>query len=203
MLADRESQPLMIAGVAFDLYAGLFTPSEVASFCGVKRPVIDTMATRGLIVASRRERLTHRPLFSFRDVFKVRMMRSLAPVGVGLGDSSSMADEAKTKKMPESEAMMDDLAQIADAPATKGEWMWAMARSIERGKPLLIYAYTTRAQKKWQFDMHIESAGVDRPTEPPCFGWETAHVYVPVGNIFIAVYIECKKSLGLTMDRGT
>ena len=74
----------MIAGVAFDLYAGLFTPSKVADLSGVKRPVIDTMGTRDFIGPTRRERATERPLFSFRDVVKVRIMRSLAPLGMGL-----------------------------------------------------------------------------------------------------------------------
>jgi hypothetical protein len=81
--------------------------------------------------------------------------------------------------------------------------MWAMARSIERGKPFYIYAYATRSDQKWQFDMHIENPGAERPNELPCFGWKVPHIFVPVGEIFIAVYNDCKKLLGLTMgERG-
>ena len=192
----------MIAGVAFDLYAGLFTPSKVADLSGVKRPVIDTMGTRDFIGPTRRERATERPLFSFRDVVKVRIMRSLAPLGMGLKESSLMTDVFKKRKMTESEAAMDamaELADVADIPAYGGEWMWAMARSIERGKPFYIYAYAARTKNKWQFDMHIENPGVKSPTEPPCFGWTHPNLFVPVGEIFIATYKDCKKVLGITM----
>jgi hypothetical protein len=188
----------MIAGVAFNLYAGLFTPTKVANFCDVKRPVIDTMSTRGFIGPTRRERATDRPLFSFRDVVKVRMMRVLAPLGVGLKESSLMVDKVKKRKITESEAAMAELADIADTPAMRGEWMWAMARSVERGKPFYIYAYVARFDGKWQFDMHIEDSGVETPNEPPRFGRKVAHIFVPVSEIFIAVYEDCKKVLGIT-----
>jgi hypothetical protein len=46
----------MISGVAFDLYRPLFPPSRVAELCGVKRPVVDTMSTRGFIAPEGRER---------------------------------------------------------------------------------------------------------------------------------------------------
>jgi len=51
----------------------------------------------------------------------------------------------------------------------------------------------------WQFDMHVENFGTEKPSEPPCFGWKVPHIYVPVGEIFIAVYNDCKELLGLTM----
>jgi len=192
----------MIAGVAFNLYAGLFTPTKLANVCGVKRPVIDTMSTRSLIVPSQRERATERPLFSFRDAVYIRIMRVLTPLGMGLKESSLMGDVFKKRKMTKSEAAMDAMAEaadIADTPATKGEWMWAMARSVERGKPFYIYAYAARTKNKWQFDMHIENPGTVRPSEQPCFGWKVPHIYVPVGEIFIATYNDCKKALGITM----
>ena len=210
----------MIGGIGFDIYAGQFSSTELAVLCGVKRPVVDTMGTRGFIGPTRREQSAGprqqskakgsrpkspkgRPLFSFRDAVMVRMMRVLSPLGVGLSVSSFMADQAKERKITESEAAMDsmaELADVADTPATKGEWMWAMARSIERGKPFYIYAYATRFDDEWQFDMHIENPGVEKPDEPPCFGWNVPHIYVPVGEIFIAVYNDCKKLLGITME---
>jgi hypothetical protein len=210
----------MIAGVAFDLYRPLFTAAKLADLCGVKRPVIDTMATRGFIRASgrepaatprrqsatkgtRRRASKGRPLFSARDVFKVRLMRSLAaqldmafPESVVMAVWAERTGAAEQKKIAEYEA---SISELADAPAYEGEWMWAMARSIERGKPFYIYAYATRSDQKWQFDMHIENPGAERPNEPPCFGWKVPHIFVPVSEIFLVTYADCKKLLGLTM----
>jgi hypothetical protein len=71
--------------------------------------------------------------------------------------------------------------------------MWATARSVEQGEPLYIYAYATRSEQKWLFDMHIINPG-----EPPSFGWDVPHLYVPMSAIFIAVYTDCKKLLGIS-----
>jgi hypothetical protein len=89
------------------------------------------------------------------------------------------------------------LRQPRLAAATKGEWMWAMARSIEMASPLYIYAFVAPIKNKWQFDMHIENAGVESPSEPPCFGWDAPLIFVPVSEIFISVYNDCKKMLGI------
>ncbi len=190
----------MTTGVPFNLYMGLFTPSKVADLCSVKRPVIDTMYTRRFITPTQRERTTERPLFSFRDVFKVRLMRVLAPLGMGLKESSLMANELKKRKITKSDAAMNaiaELANVADIPSREGEWMWAMARSVERGKPFYIYAYAAPTNNKWRFEMYIENPGVESPSQPPCLGWNVPHIYVPVSEIFIAVYEDCKKMLGL------
>ena len=218
----------MIAGVSFHLYRPLFTAGKLADLCGVKRPVIDTMATRGFIRASgrepaatpRRQSATKgrrppaskgRPLFSARDVFKVRLIRVLAAqAGLELGYSAFMGDKAKDWTITESElaqlvAVAESAevtaiaaAEIADRPATQGEWMWAMARSIERGKPFYIYGYATRREDEWVFDMHIENPGIASPSEPPCFGWQVPHIFVPVGEIFVAAYNDCKRTLGIS-----
>ena len=100
------------------------------------------------------------------------------------------------KKLTDYEA---SVSKLADAFAYGGEWMWGMARSIERGKPFFIYAYATRSGGKWRFDMHIETKNTGKPNEP-CFGWDVPHIYVPVGKIFSVVYDDCKKLLGITTD---
>ena len=66
--------------------------------------------------------------------------------------------------------------------------------------PFFIYAYVTRRKGEWQFDMHVENPGTEKPSEPPCFGWRLPHIYVPVGEIFIAIYNDCKKLLGISME---
>jgi hypothetical protein len=193
----------MIAGAAFDLYVGQFTTGEVAQVCGVSRPVIDMWGTRGFIEPTRRERpiagrlasttkerrsrtSKGKPLFSTRDMFKARLLQVLAAqLGIALSDSVLVAREA--------EKALIDAAQIADSVARSGEWMWATARSVEQGESLYIYAYATRSEQKWLFDMHIINPG-----EPPSFGWDVPHMYVPMSAIFIAVYTDCKKFLGIS-----
>jgi hypothetical protein len=142
-------------------------------------------------------------------VFKVRLMRSLAAqLDLAFTESVEMAgwagetDKGQQKKIAEYEASM---SKLADAPAYEGEWMWFLARTLEAGKPAHIYAYANRSDGKWQFDMHIENPGLQTtlahrasPSEPPCFGWQVPNIFVPVGEIFIAVYNDCKKLLGLT-----
>jgi len=193
----------MIAVAAFDLYVGQFTTGEVAQVCGVSRPVIDMWGTRGFIEPTRRERpiagrlasttkerrsrtSKGKPLFSARDMFKARLLQVLAAqLGIALSDSVLVARKA--------EKALIDAAQIADSVARSGEWMWATARSVEQREPLYIYAYATRSEQKWLFDMHIINPG-----EPPSFGWDVPHLYAPMSAIFIAVYTDCKKLLGIS-----
>jgi hypothetical protein len=203
MVLDENKSSPMIAGAAFDLYVGQFTTGEVAQVCGVSRPVIDMWGTRGFIEPSRRERpiagrpasttkgrrtrtSKGKPLFSARDMFKARLMQVLAAqLGIALSDSVLVARKA--------EKALIDAARIADSIARSGEWMWATARSVEQGKPLYIYAYATQSEQKWLFDMHIINPG-----EPPSFGLDVPHLYVPMSAIFITVYTNCKKLLGIS-----
>jgi hypothetical protein len=201
----------MIGGVAFDLYVGQFTAGEVAEVCGVSRPVVDMWGVRGFLSPTRREQTTRpgrprkkagkpkaskgRPLFSARDIFKARLMRVLAlQLGLGLNDSVLVAAAAEKEKIDESNnrSVVKDAAGIAEKLADL-EWQWAVARSIERGQPMFIYAYTTREGEAWRLDMHV-----GRQIEPPSFGWDVPYIYIPVSEIFAFVYAESKKLLGLS-----
>ncbi len=202
----------MIAGAAFDLYAAQFGTGDVAHVCGVSRAVIDMWVNRGFIGPTRRTRSATerpratkrgrstvskgRPLFSVRDVFKARLMRVLAmQVGAGLAEWEEIAEQVRNRKIKDSEraiGALAELAEISDTPAMTGEWMWAVARSIERGKPLNIYAYASRSGEEWLFDMHFVNRG-----EPPCFGENVPHVFIPVSDVFAYVYTKCKKILSI------
>lgn len=208
----------MIAGAAFDLDAAQFGIGDVADVCGVSRAVIDMWGNRGFIGPSRRARSISptkrgksvlskgRPLFSARDLFEARLIRVLAlRVGLTLGESEDVSEKARKFKIPYVEPAIDALAELADAlaalsepsdpPAMRGEWMWAVARSIERGKRFYVYAYATRSDDQWLFDMHFV-----KPAEPPCFGSDKPHIFVPVSDVFEFVYSECKKLLGIAID---
>lgn len=195
----------MFARVPFDLGAGQLTATDVARLVGVQRPVIDTMLTRGQIAPTRRgtsgrRKSKGRPLLSFEDALQLSLMRTVSTLGIPMSKSSEALAPINMKfKGPK--AAIDLMAKMSEVARSPG-WTWAIARSIERGKPFFIYAYATRAKDKWQFDMHVENPGVDKPNEPPCFGWDIPHIYVPVGKIFSAVYNDCKKLLGITTDEG-
>lgn len=174
----------MIAGSYFHLYVGQFTAGEVASMCGVSRPVIDTWGTRGFLQPTRRERQSPsrvgaktkstdlkkgKPLFSAADAFKAQLLKLLSEdVGTPLEIGAA--------------------SEVAGAAAYKGEWMWAVARGVEKEKPLLVYTYVARVKSKWQFDMHIGERG-----KAPCFGWSKPHIYVPMSDIFTGIYLACKR----------
>jgi hypothetical protein len=205
----------MNARVGFDIYGAQFSAGEAASILKMKPSVLAMQAQRGVSPPTRREgeagstrrkRRSRRgkALFSLRDIVKIRSQQILSEMGFSLGESVYVGDEIKLTSEPVAARLASMEAEdIAETLARKGEWMWAMARSVERGKPFFIYAYVTRRKGEWQFDMHVENPGTEKPSEPPCFGWKVPHIYVPVGEIFIAVYNDCKELLGLTMgERG-
>jgi hypothetical protein len=92
-------------------------------------------------------------------------------------------------EIPARELEEENVAEIAAGR----NWMWACARSVETKQPINIYAYAARSADRWLFDMHLGEKGAI-----PCFGLQVPHVYVPISKIFISVYIECKKILGVT-----
>jgi hypothetical protein len=184
----------------FDLYAPLFSAAEVAQIAGVPRPIIDVWVNRKVIQPTRRQRPAisqrrasknkgrhsriGRPMFSCRDAFKAMMVRALAEwLTLGSPESSSIASNAEATKLHR------ESARVAEV-AVGGEWMWACARSSERGKLLNIYAYASRNAGHWEFDMHVGVAG-----EAPCFGWERPHLFVPISLLFQRTYEKCKQLL--------
>jgi hypothetical protein len=199
----------MIAGVGFDIYAGQFAAGEAAAILGMKGSVLAMRSQRGFIDVTRRERVGEKshnkkrtkrkmakgkPRLSARDIFKARLQQILSEqIGLPLRNSIELVDEAKHTRDQVAERVSSiEAAEIADTVAMTGEWMWAVARAYERGKHLHVYLYAGRPNLKWQFDMHVGNLG-----EPPCFGWNVPHIYVPISEIFIAVYAECKRMLGL------
>ena len=158
----------MIASVAFDLYAPQFALNVAAKIASVNRAVFDMWLNRGYI---RRSNKKGRPLFSARTIFKARLLQELS-------NSIALSNYRD----------VEAAAAAAGIVADTGEWMWSTARGVEEGKPRIIYAYATRIDGKWKFDMHI-----GKRANRPCFGWEHPHVFVPMSEIFGSVYVECKK----------
>ena len=123
-------------------------------------------------------------------MFKARLLQALAAqLGIALSDSVLVARKA--------EKALIDAAQIADSVARSGEWMWATARSVEQGESLYIYAYANPLGAKVAVRYAHHKSG-----RASSFGWDVPHMYVPMSAIFIAVYADCKKFLGIS-DRTT
>jgi hypothetical protein len=191
----------MFAGVPFDIGAGQLTATDVARLVGVQRPVIDTVLAREQLAPTRRGTSGHkktkgRPLLSFEDALQLSLMRTVSTLGIPMSKSSEPLAPVNMK-FTGPKAAVDLMAKMSEVARSPG-WTWAMARSIERGKPFFIYAYVTRQKGDWRYDMHVENPGTEKPREPPCFGWDVPHIYVPVGEIFAAVYNDCKELLGVS-----
>ena len=160
---------------------------------------------RGVLIPTRRARtLGHtrktkvrgwktaqgRPMFSVIIIFKARLIWELGnTLGLGPSESSLASDEALHAEIPARELEEENVAEIAAGR----NWMWACARSVETNQPINLYAYVARSADRWLFDIHLGEKGAI-----PCFGFQVPHVYVPISEIFISVYNECKKILGVT-----
>jgi hypothetical protein len=190
---------------ALDIDAALFTVLELAQVAGISRSAIDMYLHREVLIPTRRERTSSltrktkargrktnqgRPMFSVVIIFKARLIRELGnALGLGPSESSLASDKAVDAEIPARELKAAKVPEIAAGR----NWMWACARGIENNQPLNIYAYAARSADKWLFDMHVGEEGVR-----PSFGWAAPHIYVPMSEIFIAVYNECKNIAGGT-----
>ena len=198
-ISQRKSQ------LDFDIDAALFTVTELAQVSGISRPAIDMYLHRGVLIPTRRARTLSpirktkvrgwktaqgRPMFSVIIIFKARLILELGnTLGLGPSESSLASDQALRTEIPARQLGEENVAEIAAGR----NWMWACARSAETKQPINIYAYAARSADRWLFDMHFGENGAI-----PCFGLRVPHVYVPISEIFINVYKECKKILGVT-----
>jgi hypothetical protein len=197
----------MIAGVAFDLYAGLFTASEASNILGLSGAVLATWGQRGFSQPTRREQggastagtkrikknsPKGKPLFSARDLVKLRTLQIFSEqMGLPLTASAEFGERVKKTAESAAEAIAGmEATSVADTVAMRGEWMWAVARAFERGEKFHVYIYVTRPRERWEFDMHVGELG-----EPPCFGWQLPHIYLPASEIFVGIYAKCKAML--------
>jgi hypothetical protein len=129
------------------------------------------------------------------------MREFAAQTALSSSDTLRVGKAADRAKLTLSDARkLTDLAakfsEVAVRFATEGEWMWACARSYERGSPIPMYAYATRSEDgEWLLDMHLFNYG-----EEPSFGWEVPHIFVPMSHLYLEVYVECKRILGRSKE---
>jgi hypothetical protein len=167
-----------------DLSAAYFTAADVALLSGVGKKRIDQWLERGVIMPTKSVFMPvrKRPMFSVIEVFKARLAKILgtkldltAPLAFKAGQSIAVA--AQRRRKPTS-AM---LAEIADAG-----WMLAVKRSVERGKPLAVYAAISKSTNGWQCFIELNLDNFKRH-----FGESEPFLVAPVGAIFAEVYRDC------------
>ncbi len=177
-----------IKQVAFDLDAPLFSATELAIASGMNRETVNLWVSRNLLEPTRREKPLSRrgrktkegrPRFSAKAIFRTRLARELGThLGIGLSEWIALAGVAEVSEL-----------------ASGGVWMEAVARGVENSQPVgPIYAYAAydKDKRKWMFDMKI-----GRLEEPEEFGLDIPHIFIPMSEMFKAVYIACKKLLGI------
>jgi hypothetical protein len=85
------------------------------------------------------------------------------------------------------------VADIVESPAYllaklfDENWMWAVARAVENGKPFNVFCYATHTSEGWDIDVQFG------PLQEPRFGEKAAYMFIPMSEIFADVYRECRE----------
>ena len=191
---------MKIKQAAFDLEAALFTANELAAASGLNRAMVDVWLNLKRIKETRREHSPSRkkgrtrkgrgrPMFSAIAIFEVRLAVELGRhLGVGLSEWVHLSDKAEAISI---DAHAARLAGVVDLIGD-GNWMWAVARGLESGRPFKISIRVACVGNKWLMDPQIGDAQLGPP-----FG-DVPYLVIPVWRIFSTVYTDCKKLLGIT-----
>jgi hypothetical protein len=167
-----------------------FTAAQLCAVAGIDRKLVNLWLERNLIAPTKVERLAarNRPMFSVIAIFKARLIRALSET-LSINPASSMLAgiEAERASRPGA-AAASSIARMAQTIADEG-WMWAVARSVDRGKPLALFAAINRVDDCWQFFMEFDVGKFAQRFQP-----DEPYAVVPIGEIFATVYRDCKKT---------
>jgi len=179
----------------------LFSAAELAAVSGLSRGTVDLWGSRGLLPPTRRERMPRstkarprkghgRPMFSVAAIFRARLAHDLgAHLGIGLSEWLELSD-------------------LIEAEMARRGGMEAVAHAIETNDATFkVHALATRIDGKWKtttyFIGDVVTARLNNPAldlkpkpEEPKFWIAVPHIFIPMSDIFAAVYRECKKLLG-------
>jgi hypothetical protein len=206
-----------------DIVAPLFTTQELCRAAGLDPVLAKAWIARGLLDPDRADPIAvrRRPLFSVMTVFRARLARELGDqLGVAPSDvvetkrakkradvktvkdiarASGDVEEALRKLLAEGrKPPRQGLDRLARVVADEG-WSWAVARSVERGKPLGLIAGVSRDKGCWDFYLALEAEKLAER-----FGPKRSYAVIPVGAMFAEVYSACKAAYegGLPGARG-
>lgn len=182
-----------------DIHAPQFTAADAARIADVDPGLLKLWIKRGLLEPARIERLTvrRRPHFSIVTIFKLKLMLvvgeslSVGPSKMkGAADQAALEAEKKTKLSSGPTG-----AALVRAVADDG-WMWAVARSAERGAPLNVMGAATLSNECWDFRLYPPGANFT-----PGFGDNVPYAVLPLGAIFSSVYRDCRTLLAKDTHR--
>jgi hypothetical protein len=173
----------------------IFATADLVAVSGLSRGAVDMWVNRGLLEPTqRRERMSPsrkssrprkgqgKPMFSMAAIFRARLAHDLGThFGVGLSEWMELA------KIIE---VTENFRGRGKGPLA-GSWMEAVARGIETNTPITVLAYAKRGRDgNWVLSMQLSQ----KLDEPKLGGGP--QIFIPMSEIFTAVYHECKKLLG-------
>jgi hypothetical protein len=170
-----------------------------------------TWLQRGLLRPGRADLVAvrKRPLFSVMSVFQARLARELGedlemgPFDAGeAGRVNKQATRAVIRQIAKStgdatEAMSRLLAEVkrgqksakkslVNVVADEG-WTWAVARSVDRGKPLPLLGGVAKRDDCWSFYIALDPMKLAEHLGPA-----STYAVIPIGAMFATAYSECK-----------
>ncbi len=173
-----------------DIHAPQLSRSDLARVAGIEPQLMKLWVGRGLLKPARKERVSVRSRlhYSIVTVFKAKLMRLISEqVLLGPSRGTEMTGLLDAATLAADSSASSDLV---DALADDG-WMWAVARRVDNETPFRVYAAVTHSGKCWTLKLCLKVADLETLFEP-----EISYVVVPVGEIFAAVYRECRELLG-------
>jgi hypothetical protein len=161
----------------FPLDAPLFTVAELKQISRLPSGTVDVYLHRRIIQPTRSPAKSKRGsrgrhLFSTIAISKARFLAELW----------SHLFVRGTEILDVANDPIFEFAMIFDE-----NWMWAVARSVERETPLKIHCYAVFIDGSWKIDPQV-----GEELKEPCFGLKVPHIFIPMSEIFASVYLECK-----------
>ncbi len=190
-----------------DITLPLFTTSELCRAAGLAPHLAKVWLQRGLIEPGRTDQLAvrKRPLFSVAGIFRAALARQLgeqieigpfeagAAGGAPKTSSSAAIKQIAASTRDDAETLVDErkperpgINQLARVITDEG-WMWAVARSVERGKPLPLFGGVSKDGGCWSFYVELDAQKLHSHFAP-----DAVYAVVPIGAIFARVYTQCK-----------
>lgn len=207
-----------------DIRLPLFTTGELCRIANIDAQVAKVWLQRGLLQPDRVDQLAvrKRPMFSVMGVFRAHLAREfgkileMGPFDAGEAErveklaswttikqiASYTGDAAEALRLLLAEGKKKKRAAITSlARAVTDEgWTWAIARSVERGKPLPLLGGVTKRGGCWSFYIALDPMDLAKH-----FGPEDTYAVIPIGTMFARIYSDCKAVYDRTSrgDAGT
>lgn len=194
-----------------DIASPLFTTAELCRVAGLAPALAKVWLQRGLLRPGRADLVAvrKRPLFSVMSVFQARLARELGEVlemgPLDAGEAGRANKQATPSMIRQIATSAGEAAEAVSYPLAEGKrgqksakkslvnvvtdegWTWAVARSVERGKPLHLLGGVAKHNGCWSFYIELDPMKLAEH-----FGPADTYAVIPIGAMFARVYSECK-----------